>query len=82
MSQRALPCNLPPPKKKTPRFGPFFARVSSAANFFLKDKVDFVGDIRIGTHRNVILRHNHSNPISTRLTLFDNMCNLSFYRFH
>ena len=39
--------------------------------FFLK-KVDFVGDIRIGTHQNVVLRHNHLNPISTKLTSFDN----------
>ena len=40
-------------------------------NFFLK-KVDFVGDIRIGTHKNVVLCHNHSNTISTKLTSFDN----------
>ena len=33
--------------------------------------VDFVVDIRIRTHKNVVLRHNHSNPISTGLTLFD-----------
>ena len=36
------------------------------------EKVDFVGDICIGTHKNVVLRHNHSNPISTKLTPFDN----------
>ena len=40
--------------------------------FFPKKKVDFVGDIRIGTHQNVVLRHNHLNPISTKLTSFDN----------
>ena len=40
-------------------------------NFFPK-KVDFVGDIRIGMHQNVVLRHNHLNPISTTLTSFDN----------
>ena len=45
-------------------------------------KVDFVGDIRIGTHQNVVLRHNHLHPISTKLTSFDNNCNISFYRFH
>ena len=30
------------------------------------------GDIRIGTHQNVVLRHNHLNPISTKLISFDN----------
>ena len=40
--------------------------------FFPKKKVDFVGDIRIGTHQNVVLRHNHLSPISTKLTSFDN----------
>ena len=40
-------------------------------NLFLK-KADFVGDIRIGMHQNVVLRHNHLNPISTKLTSFDN----------
>ena len=40
--------------------------------FFPQKKVDFVGDIRIGTHQNVDLRHNHLNPISTKLTSFDN----------
>ena len=39
---------------------------------FPKKKVDFVEDIRIGTHKNVVLRHNHLNPISTKLTSFDN----------
>ena len=42
-------------------------------NFFPKEKVDFVGDIRIRTHKTVVFRHNHSNPISTRLTLFDSI---------
>ena len=51
----------------------FFTWVSSVTKiFFLKKKVDFVGDIRIGTHQNVVLRHNHLNPISTKLTSFDN----------
>ena len=40
--------------------------------FFPKKKVDFVGDIRIGMHQNVVLRHNQLNPISTKLTSFDN----------
>ena len=50
----------------------FFAWASSANNFFFLEKVDFVGDIRIGTHQNVVLRHNHLNPISTNLISFDN----------
>ena len=51
----------------------FFVWVSSVTkNFSSKKKVDFVGDIRIGTHQNVVLRHNHLNPISTKLTSFDN----------
>ena len=44
----------------------FFAWVSSAIKYFSPKKVDFVGDIRIATHQN------HLNPISTKLTLFDN----------
>ena len=40
--------------------------------FFPKKKADFVGDIRTGTHQNVVLCHNHLNPISTKLTSFDN----------
>ena len=39
--------------------------------------MDFVSDIRIGTHQNVVLRHNHLNPISTKLTSFDNNDSLS-----
>ena len=71
MRQQALLCT--PPKKKMIEGGfIFFVRVSSATkNFFLK-KVYFVGDIRIGTDQNVVLRHNHLNPISTKLTSFDN----------
>ena len=42
-------------------------------NLFPKEKVDFVGDIRIRTHKNMVLRHNHSSPISTRFTLIDNI---------
>ena len=62
-----------PPQKKRSRVGSFFShRCLVAPNFFLKEKVDFIGDIRIGTHKNVVLRHNHSNPISTKLTSFDN----------
>ena len=54
------------------RGGSFFSHGCLVApNFFLK-KVYFVGDIRIGTHQNGVLRHNHLNPISTKLTSFDN----------
>ena len=38
-----------------------------------QEMLDFVGDICIRTHKNMVLRHNHSSPISTRLTLFDNI---------
>ena len=72
MSQQTLPCT--PPPKKNDLSGVFFAYVSSVTkNFFPKEKVDFVGDIRIKMHKNVVLRLNHSSPISTRLTLFDNI---------
>ena len=78
MSQQTLPCT-PPPKRS--RVGSFFShrcfetpmRLICHQNFFPKEKVDFVGDIRIRKHKNVVLRHNHSSPISTRLTLFDNI---------
>ena len=50
----------------------FFVWVSSVTKIYSSKKVDFVGDIRIGTHQNVVLRHNHLNPISTKLTSFDN----------
>ena len=71
MSQQTLPCT--PPKTIEGGFI-FFAWVSSATkNFFPKEKVDFVGDIRIRTHKTVVLRHNHSNPISIMLTLFDSI---------
>ena len=50
----------------------FCIGVSCHHFFFLWEKVDFVRDIRIGTHKNVVLRHNHSNQISTKLTSFDN----------
>ena len=62
----------PPPKRS--RVGSFFShRCLVPPNFFPKEKVDFVGDIHFRTHKNVVLRHNHSNPISTRLTLFDSI---------
>ena len=72
MSQQTLPCT-PPPKRS--RVGSFFPhRCLVPPKFFCpKEKVDFVGDIRIRTHKTVVLRHNHSNPISTRLTLFDSI---------
>ena len=63
MSQQTLPCT---PSPETIEGGfIFFASVSSATKFFPKEKVDFVRDIRIRTHKNVVLRHNHTNPIST-----------------
>ena len=49
----------PPPKTIEGGFI-FISWVSSVTNFFSsKEKVDFVGDIRISTHKNVVLRHNH-----------------------
>ena len=70
MSPQALPCT--PPPKMIEGGSIFFVWVSSVTNIFSSKKVDFVGDIRIGTHQNVVLRHNHLNPISTKLTSFDN----------
>ena len=73
MSQQALPCIDPPPPPRMIAGGfIFLAWVSSATKIFYKKKVDFVRDVRIGTHQNVVLRHNHLNPISTKLTSFDN----------
>ena len=70
MSQQALLCI--PPRMIEGGFT-FFAWVSIVPpKFFPKKKVDFLGDIRIRTHQNVVLRHNHLNPISTKLTSFDN----------
>ena len=66
MSQQALPCT-PPPRMIEGGFI-FFVWVSSVTKIVSYKKVDFVGDIRIGTHQNVVLRHNHLNPISTKLT--------------
>ena len=63
----------PPPPKRS-RVGSFFShRCLVSPKFFPKEKVDFVGAIRIRMHKNVVLRHNHSSPISTRMTLFDNI---------
>ena len=63
----------PPPQNDHSRVGSFFSYGCLVSpKFFPKKKVDFVGDIRIGTHQNVVLRHNHLNPISTKLTSFDN----------
>ena len=70
MSQQVLPCTPPPPNDRG--WVHFFAWVSSVTKIFSSKKVDFVGDIRIGTHQNLVLRHNHLNPISTKLTSFDN----------
>ena len=55
----------PPPKRS--RVDSFFShRCLVPPKFFPQEKVDFVGDIRNGTHKNVVLPHNHSNPISTK----------------
>ena len=62
MSQHSLPCT-PPPRMIEGGFISF-AWVSSATKICSSKKGDFVGDIRIGTHQNVVLRHNH-------LTLYD-----------
>ena len=70
MSQEALPC-IPPPRMIEGGFI-FFAWVSSTPKFLFLKKGDFVGDIRIQMHQNVVLGHNYLNPISTKLTLFDN----------
>ena len=57
MSQQALPCTPPPPQNDR-GWVLFFAWVSSATKILSSKKGDFVGDIRIGTHQNVVLRHN------------------------
>ena len=51
MSQQALPCT-PPPKMIEGGFI-FSYGCLVPPKFFPKKKVDFVGDIRIGTHQNV-----------------------------
>ena len=61
----------PPPQNDQGWVHIFRMGVQCHQNFFLK-KVDFVGDIGIGTHQNVVLRHNHLNPILTKLTSFVN----------
>ena len=61
MSQQALPCTPPPRMIEGGLIFSYGCLVPP--NFFPKEKVDFVGDIRIRTHKNVILRHNHSNKV-------------------
>ena len=63
----------PPPQNDRGWVHFFRIGVQCHQNFFPKEKVDFVGDIRIRTHKTVVLRHNRSNPISTRLTLCDSI---------
>ena len=72
MKQQALLCTAPPPRMIESGFIFFSHGCLVPPKLFPKTKVDFVGDIRIGTHQNVVLRHNHLNPISTKLTSFDN----------
>ena len=71
MSQQALPCTPPPPRMIEGGFIFSYGCLVSP-KFFPQKKVDFVGDICIETHQNVVLSHNHLNPISTKLTSFDN----------
>ena len=49
----------PPPQND--RGWVYFFRIGVYCHqkFFPKEKVDFVGDIRIITHKNVVLRHNY-----------------------
>ena len=78
MSQQTLPCTPPPPQ--TIKGGFIFShRCLVPPIFFPKEKMDFVGDIRIRTHKNVVLRHNHSNLISIRLALFDIIYRVTYY---
>ena len=55
MSQQALPCTTPQNDRGWVHFFSYGCLVSP--KFFPKQKVDSVGDIRIGTHQNVVLRH-------------------------
>ena len=74
MSQQDLPCTAPPPPAKRLWVGSFFwHRCLVLPKFFPKETVDFAGDIRTRTPKNLFFRHNHSNPISTKLTLFYNI---------
>ena len=67
------PYRAPPPPPRMIEGGFIvFVRVSSATKIISSKKVDFVRDICIGTHQNVVLRHNYLNPISTKLRSFDN----------
>ena len=61
MSQQALPCSPPPPpEEKKPSRVVYLV----PPNYFLKDTVHFVGN-----PKDRVLHQNHSNPISTKLTL-------------
>ena len=62
MNQQALPCTPPPPRMIEGGFI-FSLGCLVPPNFFPKEKLDFVGDIRIRTHKNVVLRLNHSNKV-------------------
>ena len=62
----------PPPSRMIEGGFIFFVWVSSVTKIFSKKKGDFVGEIRIGTRQNVVLRNNHLNPISTKMTSIDN----------
>ena len=71
MSQQTLPYTPPQNDRGWVNF--LSHRCLVPPNIFPTEKVDFVGDICIRTHKTVVLRHNHSNPISARLTLFDSI---------
>ena len=69
MSQQAL--RAPPPPRMIEGGFIFFAWVSSATKFFPKKS----GFCRRYSHWNapkVVLRHNHLNPIFTKLASFNN----------
>ena len=74
MSQQTLRCTPPPPPKKNTIQGGFifFDWVLVPPKLVPQRKMDFVRDIGIRTHKNVVIRHNHSNPISTNLTIINN----------
>ena len=76
MSQQDLLCTPPPQKKqkKTIESGFIFLHMCLVPpNLFPGKKVEFVGDISTRMPKNVVCHHNHSNPISTKLTLFGNI---------
>ena len=73
MSQQDLPCTPPPQKKKRSRVGSFFSHMCLVPlKKIPQRKVVFCRRYSHWNAQNVVLRHNHLNPISTKLTSFDN----------